>query len=430
MREALEMYHSLKRSDRTTVQTSQRWLYMKQRNIFSHIGSAPGFFSYCMRILKTMEHVHKKSKEDKPNRSQWKEKLNAYLALPFHDTLNAFAVSGKYRAFEHPTESGVAVLCLNCPSIGCPGCYEYKVAPPRPQTSGLANNMGYNLSPSVTITKAPIKVRGPYLGKKIGPTKTQLSNSSSDQRTYFKKVGIWKTQDELNREFDRVRRLIGRTPMNLTELIELSTSHKIFKRPGAKLPSENQLKYGTAKQLAYFNLTNVWRTPKQLKKDCAKAAVVLGLNRPLKAKELAEYHTGKRRLERRKRGRRPGRPPASSYDRAPYAAGIGQSSSTENGGPRRRGRPPKIRNPYMSMAPKKEPSLVVIPIPMESSSTKTEQSWTVSSEETDSANNPLGDVDEKERKVGDVVEVKEEAEEKNGGNDYEVDDDEVCILPD
>ena len=132
IKEALEVYYSLKRSDKS-LQMEQRWRYLADRFVFQNFGSPSAFLQACSAMLKTVNHFEEKVKSAKRNPAlmrRWNDKLNVLLAAPFHDTLSLSAVAAsKFRGYEFPLRDRdeVGVVCMNCPNAGCGGCATSRV---------------------------------------------------------------------------------------------------------------------------------------------------------------------------------------------------------------------------------------------------------------------------------------------------------------
>ncbi len=261
VKEALEVYYSLKRSDKS-LQMEQRWKYLNDRFIFQNFNSSFAFLQACSSMLKTVNHFEEKVKATKRNPTlmkKWNDKLNVLLSIPFHDNLNTVTVASKFKAYEFPESSGeVGGLCMNCPNAGCRGCatsrvmMKVEVKPTagtgtsakrlrQRQRQGLAARSfpGRTSSPpghhgiphvphGITVTKVAERVRAQTA---FGSSPTGLNNSgppggTPNQRIYYEATNVWKTKEEMKKEYWRVGKLMGyRRPASLTEVLDFYSLH-------------------------------------------------------------------------------------------------------------------------------------------------------------------------------------------------------------
>lgn len=219
IKEGLEVYYSLKRSNKT-LDREERWRYLTDRHIFPNFGSSSAFMTSATTVLKTVNFFEEKVKIAKTGRNavlmkKWNDKLNVFLSMPYHDNFNTAQV-GKFRAFEYPSEDCIQVLCLNCYDLNCSGCIKTKVAvkvssAPKSEMSGQPE-----IPPGLPIQPNIVKMT------KI-VNRTQQNNGNQLQRTYFEATNVWKSKAELRDECERVGSLMGyKRSATLTEAIKYS----------------------------------------------------------------------------------------------------------------------------------------------------------------------------------------------------------------
>ncbi len=239
LKEALEMYYSFKRSDKT-VEREERWRYLRDRLIFRTTATCANFMMQCMRLLKHVDFFESKIRYTKQLKktelmSQWSDKLAVYLKVPFHDTLKTFGIN-RFKAVEYPGADGqVKVLCFNCPDRDCVGCIKTKVVekpevPAIPKTKrglyreAFRQNMKEEADSGEEGVirhrprgRPPLSSRGRGRGrggfyKFPAPTaavSAGLSKVSQVQMEYYKRVGVWKTKRQLKEERTMVGQRLG-----------------------------------------------------------------------------------------------------------------------------------------------------------------------------------------------------------------------------
>ncbi len=279
IKEALEVYYSLKRSDKS-LSMDQRWKYLNDRFIFQNYGSSSNFLLACSAMLKTVNYFEEKVKSVKRSPAlmkKWNDKLNAYLAMPCHDNLNVSNVVNKFRAFEFappPPSTEVGGVCMACPNAGCPGCstsrvmvkQEVKVpvqqpkpkpppptarAPPNKVSNHLHGRGGGTPLPKlpgrITVTKISEPVRNglplssstsvsqkssrPPPSNAFGPSSSSSPSSvggggTPNQRIYYQATKLWKSKEDMKKEYWRVGKLLGfRRPASLSEVLSFYGQH-------------------------------------------------------------------------------------------------------------------------------------------------------------------------------------------------------------
>lgn len=192
IKESLEVYYSLKRSDKS-MDRENRWKYLNERYIFYNFSSSAYFLNKGNGILKIVEYFEEKIKKAKDAKNsalmkKWNDKLNVFLKMPYHDYFYTLHV-GKFRAFEFPSPDGrsIEVLCLNCTDIKCQGCCQIKVP-------------FYDREQSSNNDQREMTNNHKNKGKRF---------QTPGERVYYNTVGYFKSQKELTKSFSQVADAMG-----------------------------------------------------------------------------------------------------------------------------------------------------------------------------------------------------------------------------
>lgn len=240
IKEGLEIYYSLKRSDKT-LDRDERWRYLNDRLIFQNYASSSLFMNTCIATLKTVNYFEEKVKAAKVGKNsvlmkKWNDKLNTFLGMPYHDNFST-AVVGKFRAFEFPSADGknLEVLCMNCCDTSCRGCFQTKVRvyTTVEQLVRQRTQVATRIQPHMRARPGSHEVKSKPTPAVISLTSKHKQSSKKhspeprgthNQLTYYRAVNVWKSKEELKQEYIRVGKLLGyKRPASLTEVIRYET---------------------------------------------------------------------------------------------------------------------------------------------------------------------------------------------------------------